>query len=443
VAPGGTLTTAAAGLASIVSPYTGIVHRVAELMHLPDDARLHRLSCVGADLAALFGREARFRCGGSHASRDRALAAGLGETAERYSASYLPEHEFVLATAAELGAEAVDPERFRFFRDDQYASPGFPFRPFRRSTELRWVRGFSIPDGAPAYLPVQLVYLPWQPEAWTKEPPIAYSTSSGLACAGTLEEAILRGLLELVERDAFAITWYAGLSLPLLDWRSAPALAAHERRYFAPTRLHYAAVDLSRFLGVPTVLGVVRGGSDDPAALGVGAASAATVEEAWARALSEAFAVRSWARSMRLEWPERSFDPSFGDVTTFDDHVLLYGDPAHAAHAAFLDSSAEIADVFDVAPLPGVDVRDRIEALAERLATAGASAYAVEVTAPDVREAGVSVVRVVCPELCPLDAIHDARFLGLRRLYEVPFELGLKPRPLRAEELNPYPHPFP
>jgi ribosomal protein S12 methylthiotransferase accessory factor len=437
------IATARRGLETLVSPYTGLVHRVAELMHLPDDARLHRLSCVGAELAPLLGRTARFRCGGSHASRDRALAAGLGETAERYSASYVPEDRLVLASADELGQAAVDPERFRFFRDDQYATAGFPFRPFTRSTVVRWTPGFSIPAGEPAYLPVQLVYLPWQPEGSAAEPPIAYSTSSGLACAGSLPEATLRGLLELVERDAFAIAWYARLSFPRLDWSSSPELVEHERRYFAPTRLRYAAVDLSPVLDVPTVLGVVRGDHDDGAALGVGAASAATVGEAWARALAEAFAVRSWARSMRLEAPPRVFAEPFSDVATFDDHVLFYGDPAHAPYTAFLDSSDETVDVREVRALPGDDVQGRIEALAERLADRGGSAYGVDVTAPDVAASGVRVARVVAPELCPLDAVHDARFLGPRRLYDVPFELGHRPAPLHPDELNPYPHPFP
>ena len=33
--------------------------------------------------------------------------------------------------------------------------------------------------------------------------------------------------------------------------------------------------------------------------------------------------------------------------------------------------------------------------------------------------------------------------LGAERLRRVPHELGLRPRPLRMDELNPYPHPFP
>jgi ribosomal protein S12 methylthiotransferase accessory factor len=71
------------------------------------------------------------------------------------------------------------------------------------------------------------------------------------------------------------------------------------------------------------------------------------------------------------------------------------------------------------------------------------SAYAVDVTSPDVRAADLRVVHVVAPELCQLDVVEGARFLGGRRMYEAAFEAGLVPRPLRRAELNPDPHPFP
>ena len=100
--------------------------------------------------------------------------------------------------------------------------------------------------------------MPWQRRV-SREIRIGHATSSGLACAATLEEAILVGLLELVERDAFMLVWHDRLSLPLLDWSGDEAIARIDERYFAPSRLRYSAVDLSVFFGVPTVLGVVHG----------------------------------------------------------------------------------------------------------------------------------------------------------------------------------------
>ena len=90
-----------------------------------------------------------------------------------------------------------DPERFALFSAVQHAAPSFPFRPFRSDTIVSWVAGFAVPGGAHAFLPAQLVYMPWRRGA-PDETRIGHATSSGLACGPTLEEAVLAGLLELV-----------------------------------------------------------------------------------------------------------------------------------------------------------------------------------------------------------------------------------------------------
>jgi ribosomal protein S12 methylthiotransferase accessory factor len=88
-------------------------------------------------------------------------------------------------------------------------------------------------------------------------------------------------------------------------------------------------------------------------------------------------------------------------------------------------------------------VLEHIEAVCAELARRRLSAYAVDVTSPDVRSAGFRVARVIAPELCQLDAIERARFLGGSRLYEAAHEAGLVERPLTLADLNPDPHPFP
>jgi ribosomal protein S12 methylthiotransferase accessory factor len=428
-------------LRSFVSPLTGVVSRTDETLAAPDEHRLVSIGCRLADASFTIGAPLESYTGSEHTLRDAAEAAAIGEALERYAASYVPERRLVVASAEELGPRAVEPERFALFSDLQHASPGFPFHPFRDDTVVSWVDGFAIPGGEPVYLPAQLVYMPWRRQS-LGEVRIGHATSSGLACAPTLEEAVLTGLLELVERDAFMLTWHNRLSLPLLDWSRDSELEWLDRRYFAPTGLRYAAVDLSVFLDVPTVLGVVHGAGGRLGALGVGAASAASVAVAWRKALAEAFSVQRWVRDQAFEQPERLHGPA-AEIRTFDGHTLYYADEQRAERAAFLDASTVRRATSDVAPLEGDGVLERIEALARRLTDRGMTAYAVDVTSPDVREGGLHVVRVLVPELCPLDVVEGARFLGGRRMYEAAFDAGLLSHPLEPEDLNPDPHPFP
>jgi ribosomal protein S12 methylthiotransferase accessory factor len=428
-------------LRSFVSPLSGVVRATAETLAAPDEHRLISIGCELADGTPTIGSPLESYTGSEHWLREAAEAAAIGEALERYAGSYVPTERLVVTSADELGPAAVEPERFALFSTAQHRKPSFPFRPFRRDTVVSWVEGFSIPDGERAYLPAQLVYMPWRRQELA-EARIGHATSSGLACAATVEEAVLTGLLELIERDAFMLVWHNRLSLPLLDWSGDVDLLRLDQRYFAPTGLCYSAVDLSVFLDVPTVLGVVHGAAGRLGALGVGAASAPTVGVAWRKALAEAFSVQRWVRDQAYEQPDRLAGPAAG-IRTFDDHTLYYAGTERARRAAFLDASAERRPTAVIAPLEGDNVLELIEGVARRLAERGVTAYAVDVTSPDVRSGGLRVVRAVVPELCPLDVVEGARFLGGRRMYEAAFDAGLVSRRLEPADLNPDPHPFP
>jgi ribosomal protein S12 methylthiotransferase accessory factor len=420
-----------AELETLVSPYTGVVSAVSEFLRGPEEPRLPSFGARLARGRSVLERDVDEVSGG--ATRTAAIA----EAAERYSACFVPADRIRVCAARELPG-AVDPSRFALFHESQHALPGFPFARFECDTVTTWTPGVDLWSGAEAWLPAQLVYLPPEPV----EAPIGYATSSGLAAAATEAEAILRGLLELIERDAFMLAWSNRLSLPLLDWTDDAGLAELDRRFFAPTRMRYSAVDASVFFGIPAVIGVVHGPPGELGAIGVGAACAATVAEAVRKALAEAFSVREHVRDSLVEGPEL-FPRAPEDVVTFDDHMRFYATSERARSAAFLDASAERRPSRSVASLPGADAEARLRQVLRRLAGRGVSAYAVDVTAPDVRSVGLHVARAVCPELCQLDVIHRARFLGGTRLYRAAFEAGLVPRPLVLDDLNHDPHPFP
>ncbi len=74
---------------------------------------------------------------------------------------------------------------------------------------------------------------------------------------------------------------------------------------------------------------------------------------------------------------------------------------------------------------------------------AGSGCYAVDVTAPDVRAAGLHVIRTLAPGLCALDVVQRARFLGCPRYFDVAAKDRLTAHIRTEDDLNPDPHPFP
>jgi ribosomal protein S12 methylthiotransferase accessory factor len=418
-----------------VSPYAGIVDEVEECLPTSAEPRLFQASCAVGRSDSLLGTPLGHvaRAGGTGRTRAEAAAAAVGEAIERYSAGYVPRG-LMVASARDLGEDAVPPERFALFSARQYRSPGFPFRPFTCETRVAWVEGRELQSGRRVFVPAELAYL--GSAAVEGERPIAHSTSNGLACAEAEDRAVVTGLFELLERDAFMIVWAGRLSLPRID---SAGIGSRLRETFDRTGLQYAGIDLSVFHDMPAVLGVVRAPAGFLGAVGVGAAAASTIERAWWKALAEAFAVRAAGAKLSLlagaTPPDR--------VETFDDHILRYAGHDHAAATDFLDASGERTPPTEVAELVTGSTSDAIAALCKRVEAAGSSAYAVDVTSPDVAGLGLKVIRTVAPGLCALDASHSARYLGGRRLYEAAAELGIRAAALREDDLNADPHPFP
>jgi ribosomal protein S12 methylthiotransferase accessory factor len=431
-----------AELRPVVSPRVGIVNALEECLVDVDEPPLVRVSCelAAGEEAIGAGLGAARNVGGSGAAREHALGAAVGEAIERYSACYVPHERLIEATAAQLGPHAADPASFALFDRTQYEQPGFPYAPFTPDTRVRWIDGVDLETGARVWLPAELVFLvDTRPPLGSR---IGYATSSGLACGSTFDEALARGLFELLERDAFMLLWWRRLSPPRLDWGGHRGMTALDARYFRPTGVEYLALDLSCVHDVPIVVGVVRGAPGSCAALGVGAAAKARVEDAWLSALAEAFASRSACRKLRLLEPERRYEPDGSDVVDFDDHIRFYGDDEHADRASFLWASSETRAAAAAIPL-SADRDELRDQLVARVRRAGSRAFAVDVTAPDVAAAGLRVVRAVAPGLCPLDAEHRCRFLGAQRLLEASEMDTLTGKVGRIEDLNQLPHPFP
>ncbi|HEY0384227.1 MAG TPA: YcaO-like family protein [Candidatus Elarobacter sp.] len=426
-------------LRTLLSPLTGIVPATWRVLNATEDPPFHHVCSLTTDTRALLGVEANKINGGIAPSADAALAAAIGESAERYAAAHVPAERCTLASAADLGERAVDPASFGLFADVQYADPAFPFARFDSQTRVRWVEGHALDDGRSVRLPAQLVYLA-PPGAG--ETAISYSTSSGLACGATLEEAILGGLLELVERDAFLVTWCGRLRLPRVRWDDDGVLAAEERRYYHGTGLEYVVTDASAVLGVPTAIALV-GARNGAHGVAVGAASAVTMRHAVHKALREGFQTRAFARQLAQLDPGWTCADDYSSVHSFDDHVRFYGCPQNAVHADFLRGSDAWTRAGDVPGFDDVVPARAIAGIVERLALNGVHVYVADVTTPDLLDAGLRVARVIAPELCRLDVDYRLRFLGARRLLTGGFEAGLTSRPLLPAELNPHPHPFP
>jgi ribosomal protein S12 methylthiotransferase accessory factor len=403
----------------LVSPLTGAVTHLVPMPGRDTELRAVYASgyliCppAGAPDTNVFDKA----CAGKGRGVDQARVSALCEALERCSGVYQGDEARVRASRDALGAAALAPGDLLDFSEAQYrarerlnAQEPEPRRsipePLDASTPIDWTPAWSLGRRERRYVPLPYCYAEAPPESGTA---FCGPCGNGVAAGTCLEEAVLQGLLELVERDAAAIWWYNRVVRPAVD------LDSFADPYFAALQADYArlgwtvwALDLTHDLGIPTYVALAHDASADRFALGFGCHLEPRL--AVQRALTELNQLFDPAGAHRAPWEHERLS----------DRAYLFPDPDRPRLAAG-----------SLARLGGADLRADIEACTRRLDAAGLELVVVDKTRPDI---GLHVAQVIVPGLR-----HFWPRFGPGRLYQVPCALGWRARPLAEAELNPVP----
>jgi len=426
----------------LVSDRVGVVSEVVFLETTPEEPAVYWAQSYPAELGPLSGQVTLNHGNATSIDADRAAMKAVGETIERYCSAFYDEDQFVFNSWERMGSRALRPDDFALFSARQYQKPGFPFAPFNRQTSVRWISGHSLLDDCATWVPANFAYIPY--ERIPNEPVLDDLISTGLACGTSYASALLKALSEVVERDAYMIVWRNRLPCPHieLDCVEDPfvrCLVQRLRRLAVKTH----AVLLTLDIPIAVVL-IVMTRSNGPPWTIVATGAALSPRQALGLALEEGcLAFIGMSRDI-ADNPDYPSAGDYAHVTTLREHGRVHAlDPRLRSSTEFLTCPTEVVRLDDLRdPSIGNPVADLRTALG-RIRPHVPDVVAIDVTTPDVDEAGFKVVRVVVPGLQPMDIDHRYPHLGGRRLYEVPHKLGRAAKPADADTLNLQPHPFP
>ena len=426
----------------LVDERVGIIHSVQEVPReagAPDFFHFWASSCH----VEAFSQQANFgRGGGASADRGTALAKAIGEAVERYCSALYVLEELPFASFTKAPFPCVPPSAFALYTPEQYQRPDFPFVPFTSETVVRWTPALDAATGATCFVPAACVFLPYRFHKARGDSPIAQPISTGLACHCSPTEAAITGICEVIERDAFTITWQARLSRPQLRVGTLSSANQDLVQRFAKAGHAITLLNITMDLGVPTVLALARGAAPEAPGLVAAAAASLDPEQAVRKSLEELDHTRAYCQKIKNEQPRLAADPNYEQVVNQESHLNFWCDSANAPHAGFLFASPERQAFSDLANLATGDPGRDLAVLVERVRAVHHQVLLCDVTTPDVSELGLAVVRALIPGFHPLAMGHHLRSLGSRRLWEVPRKLGyagISP----ASGDNPYPHPYP
>lgn len=366
-----------------------------------------------------------------------AWSIAVAESLERLAAYAPARRTGVRAGYADVAAAAIDPRSLGLYPDDRFLTPDFPYRPFTEDAVTDWVWGYSFGRGRPVLVPESFVYHRSPMPAGERR--FACEISSGFALGGCYEEAVLHGVLEVAERDAFLMAWYGQIPLPRIDLATVPdrriPLVA-ERIERQGYRVH--VFDSTREHGIPSFWTLAEDvtGTGRPRAVSTGGSGLRPAEAALA-ALHELSQTVEYVTILALDpgWSERArhLDGHPDEVVSMSDHLLCAADPAGFDRYSFLlddPVTSTWQQGLERWQWPvNADIGADLDESVRRFAAAGMDVVAVDTTSMEQTAGGFTCVKVMAPGSVPMTFGHTARRVtGLPRLPEV---------------RNPHPHPFP
>jgi len=417
----------------LVSPLVGIITSVGKVPYLNYDPKIIGYGITACNTTCFGMQRYSGRSGGAGYSWEQAMLTTIGEVVERYCPAFYDLKKLKHGSFRELSKKAIHPDEFALFHDSQYQKENFPFIRFEENTELYWTEGWDITTGDIKLIPSSLIHMPWH----VKEAPIGYPTSTGLAGHVDFYDAILTGLYEVIERDAFVITWLQELDMPKLY--ISPEISEYLYSIF-PKHYEFHFFDITLDIPVPTIWGICFGEEEFGKFVSVGTATRSTFSSALKKVIKEIGQTIPYFRHFLKKRENWAFE-NFEDVKSFEDHSLLYTKQRDLLNVFNKWIMNEPSKEIEFHNDRKINSKEEIKRIAAIFDVKGYKLLVVNLTSSDIREAGFHCVKVISPPLIQLGGVYEYYFLGGKRIYEVPAILGKKVKIF--EDLNKYPHPFP
>jgi ribosomal protein S12 methylthiotransferase accessory factor len=423
----------------LISPVTGVLKEITRDERGPAFLNSFR---SGPNLALTTRKDVeqmrtvlRAENGGKGITPLHGKVSALCEAIERHSGYFHGDEERIVGSYTELADRAIHPNECLLFADRQFSdrthwnashsSFQYVCEPFGEDTVTSWTPVWSLTEQRHRLLPTAMLYF---------DVPREYgggavsADSNGNAAGASLEDALLQGLLELVERDAVALWWYNRTQAPSVDLDSFGDRWIDEMRdVYTAMHREVWVLDVSSDVGIPTMAAMSRRTDKVCEDIMFGFGAHPDPKVALIRALTE---MNQLVPTVAEVGADDTDDSGYG---WSDRDAVQWWRTATLAGQAYLrpDPAVPAKRLADYAHTPTNDLHDDITTIQHKLEDLGLTVLVLDQTRPDV---GLPVVKAIVPGMRGF----WSRFAP-GRLFDVPVALGRLDHPTPYDDLNPLP----
>lgn len=375
--------------------------------------------------------------GGIAFTEQEADLAALGEYMERYASSFQLKHQLRYGSYNELKKthNCYPPHRINYFTAAQYSDPNFKLHRLQENSPTHWIKGWNYITQEETWLPFFMVNV----ENIQGDGLYHKNTSTGTASHTNVTQAMHGGLLECIERDAFATFWYFQHRLQHKKYKQSFILEKFKndqriQQLFGTNRVKITTYDLSEYAFCPTFVVFILFKKGNTVYQSVGSATRFNQKEALVKAVIEAyqgieytaFACEQYKEVLTQEKIE-AFD--FSEIDSFKKHYALYN-----LYPELVQQVPILRDVRSetnyTTTWEEYHAHHLLDFTAHELMKKGINeVYYAHLNTIDTVQLGFEVVKMITPQLSLLTGDFNYPYLGLFDSQEDLF--------------TSFPHPFP
>lgn len=382
---------------------------------------------------------------------------GILEALERYSGMYNKKsNSRIFGSYEDVKENAVNPETLGLHDESQYNMEGYLYKKYSEKLKYHWVWAWSMKHQKAVLIPEQMAY--YAPELIReKSNRFVYETSNGCALGATIEEAILYGIFETIERDNFLVAWYNRLPLTEIDIENSMLKDVIQLKTYIESmgyEIHF--FDMSMELKIPAVWGLIINPSRGAIVRTYSAAGAhfnpeIALRGALLEIVTSISIYEKKYKDTKLQTRREEMYRDDAKVTEFEDHVLLYSHPKALERLQYLikndRSKKTLREIYpewyETNVFQHETLNEDLDEIIQRIFQYYDDIYVVQSTGELLKKCKLSSCKVLIPGMNTMSFGHQYRRMVLRRVLNGPVWAGRRKTPISLNEINLLPHPFP
>lgn len=359
----------------------------------------------------------------SFTSKHLALLKCLGESIERDCLTHYDKKHIYYSSYEKLNYNAFDPDLFRVDSNSN-------------SKLLGWISGFNLTLNQKCLIPAQLIYLTYQKrknEAILPQP----NMSTGGAGGFTHESTLLRGIYEVIERDAFMCMYLCKVKAPRIKLNSIHnkliQKITHDcKRY----KIELYVFDITTDIGIPSFLSIAVDKTGIGPAVSCGLKSGLRIIDTLVGSIEESFLTRPWIREKIMK--RRFIIPKINPktITTHLERAFFWFSPKMLKKLDFLLNQQDNLILSIDNNFEGTSQEEFLK-VKNLLQKKRLTVFYSDITLPVFKDSEYLVYKIVIPALQPFYLNENEKIIRMERLKSLSKYFGQK-----KFRINTIPHPF-